>query len=67
MTRNTETIVAFNLPNGRGFRIDQHSEDGIVVLVEGMFLDGPIATEENEDGETIDAVLIYENVSKRSW
>ena len=60
IVRHTETLAAFNLPDGRGFRVDQHSENGTIVLVEGIFLDGPVATDESQDGGSIDAFLIYE-------
>ena len=60
IVRHIETLAAFNLPDGRGFRVDQHSENGIVVCVEGIFLDGPIATDETEDGNSIDSIRIYE-------
>ena len=64
IVRHIETLAAFNLPDGRGFRVNQHSENGVVVRVEGVFLSGPVATDESQDGDSIDALLIYEGNSE---
>lgn len=60
IVRHVETLAAFNLPDGRGFRIDCYEENGVVTRIEGIYLDGPVATDDTDDGDSVDSILIYE-------